>query len=690
MIFATSKFPSSLCVLALTAFLCRADFVVPTNTPAADATPKRLVVHDFNRPAIQDNLGGNAATWNLDPTDSRSECIYSLDARTKRGTNGNSLHLAYRLNPKKSSQNGFWMRLNGLDARDYDHLELWIKGDPKQGFAKSLKIEVQQPKPDSPGQLLKGSYVIQGITDKWQRFRIPLNMMTGIETWKDLDVLVIAFHSRREKVKRGAVFIDDIAFVKTGEPGPSIRDKVPVPKKRAWEQVNGGEIASYPFVIQRLVGWPTNLLADKASFPKDDREFLLRLARDTWAGIDALCDREHRLPLDVVRFGTNSVAPAASRAGDYLNVTDIGIYLLSVTAACDLNLITRDAALERLRGTLDSIEEMESYEGFLYNYYDTTTLERTSNFISFVDSAWLTAGLMVVRQAFPELRSRCTKLIDRSNYKFFYDHVEQAMNHGFYVHMNCRAEYVYGLLYTESRAGSLIAIGKGDVPKEHWFQLLRTFPSDAAWQSLPPLERKAKTVSGHETIGGWYEWDGLRYVPSWGGSLFEALMPTVIIDEKRYGPENVGTNDVIHALIQRRYALETLKYPVWGISPCSMTTTDSYSEYGVKVLGVRGYKAGVVTPHASALALYVTPVAAIANLRDLIEKYNIYGQYGFYDAVGPVTGEVAHKYLVLDQGMTFLALANYLNDQCVQKHFASDPIAKKALPLLRGENFFSD
>ena len=134
-----------------------------------------------------------------------------------------------------------------------------------------------------------------------------------------------------------------------------------------------------------------------------------------------------------MRFGTNSVDPAESRAGDYANVTDIGIYLLSVTAACDLKLITREEALERLRLTLDSIEGMESYEGFFYNYYDTTTKERTSNFISFVDNAWLTSGLIVARQAFPELSPRCTKLIDRGNYKFFYDDVEQVMNHGFWV-----------------------------------------------------------------------------------------------------------------------------------------------------------------------------------------------------------------------------------------------------------------
>ncbi len=709
MIRATCRFLSVVCVLILIAFLSRADTVAPTNVPAvtnaipatnasvvsnapaADDALKRLVVDDFDRPGIPNNLGGDAATWNYDPTDPKSGCAYQLDAQTKHGSQGNSLHLVYRLNLSKPSQNGFWMNLNHLDARDYDHLELWIKGDSKLGFAKSLRIEVNQPNPELlPGGTRTGSYVIEGITDEWQRFSIPLNMMTGIETWNDLNTLVIGFHSRRGKVAQGAVFIDDIAFVKTGHPGASIRDDVPCPIKRAWEQARGGEIACQPFIQARLAGWPTNLLADKSKFPKNDRKFLLRIARDTWTSLDSLCDREHGLPLDQVRFGKKSVAPAESRAGDYANITDISVYMLSVTAARDLKLITRKEALERLRRTLDSLEGMETYGGFFYNYYDTTTKERTSNFISFLDNAWLTSGLMVVRQVFPELSLRCTKLINRGNYKFFYDDVEQVMNHGFYVHMNCRAEYDYGLLYTESRIGDLIAIGKGDVPEGLWFQLMRTFPSDTPWQSLRPHERNVKTVHGYETIGGWYEWDHYKYIPSWGGSLFEALMPTVLIDEKKYGPENVGTNDVIHAIIQRRYALETLKYPVWGMSPCSMTSTDSYAEYGVKVLGTRGYKAEVVTPHASALALYVTPTEAIANLRNLIGKYDIYGQYGFYDAVDPVSGEVAYKYLALDQGMIFLALANYLDHQCVQKHFASDPIAQKALPLLKDENFTSN
>jgi len=649
---------------------------------------KRLVIHDFNRALIADNLRGNAGTWNLDPNDPKSEANFLLDPVNRRGTEGYGLYLTYKLNPEKKSQNGFWMNLNRLDARGYDHLEFWVKGDAKLGFAKSFKVEFKRPKPGSPGESLKGSFVVTGITDQWQRISIPLNMMNGITEWKDLEELVFSFQSRRADVKQGGYYIDDIALVETGEPGPSIFDPVAMPKKKQWEKEQGGEKAAIPLIQKRLVGWPTVALADKRSFPKDDHEFLMRVASDTWKGIDALSDREHGLPLDTVRFAKGSVELKDSRIGDYTNVTNIGLYFLSVVGAYDLKLITKEEALEKLKKTLNSIESFESYQGFLYNYYDTTSNERSSNFVSFVDSAWLTSGLMVTRQAFTELSDRCTALINRGNYSFFYDDVEQNMNHGYYVHMKCRAEYDYGVLYTEPRAGSFIAIGKGDVPEEHWFELMRTFSEDSEWQSMMPIHRQPKMVLGHEVIGGYYEWKGMKFVPSWGGSLFEALMPTMVIDEKQYAPSNLGKNDEIHAIVQRRFALEELNYPVWGMSPCSMPSEDNYSEYGVKILGIHGYKPGVVTPHVSALALYVTPKEATENLRKLAETYDIYGEYGFYDAVDPMTGQVAYKYLSLDQEMIFIALANYLGDHCVQKHFGADPIAQKAIPMIHDENFF--
>lgn len=468
---------------------------------------------------------------------------------------------------------------------------------------------------------------------------------------------------------------------------PEEHDNVAAPKKQAWEAALGGQEAARPHIQARLVGWPQRALVDRQSLPHSDADFVRRVALDTWRGLDALSDRENGLPMDTVRLAKESVALDDSHIGDYASSSDIGLRLTAIVAAYELEFISQAEAIDKIRRVLDTLDRLETYRGFLFNYYDTTSLERTSNFVSFVDSSWLTAGLMVVRMTFAELSDRCSHRIAQTDYGFFYDPAKQLVSHGYYVNRGAPSPFDYGALYTEARLGSLIAIGKGDVPEDEWFAMLRTFPSACRWQSQRPQANRIKTVRGHQLLSGYYEWNGVRYVPSWGGSMFEALMPTVVLDERALAPRSLGANDLAHAVVQRRYALETLAYPVWGISSSATTDADGYAECGIPVLGTRGYAAGPVTPHASALALSVTPEPAIANLRALADRYAIYGEYGFYDAVDPHTGSVAYTYLALDQSMLFLALANHIDDQVIQKRFAADPIVQKALPIIAAEDF---
>ncbi len=465
-------------------------------------------------------------------------------------------------------------------------------------------------------------------------------------------------------------------------------DPVVTPRKKAWEDALGGEVAARPAVRARLKGWPTVAVADRTALPSDDRAFLERLARDTWRGLDALTDRDNGLPVDNIRIDPNGAGTPTGLVGDYTNITNVGLHLIAVVAAAELGLVPTAEAVAAIDRTLDTLGRLETHEGFFFNYYDTTSLERTSNFISFVDSAWLTAGLMIVRAAFPPLAGRTTPLIDRMDYRFFYDAERDLLSHGYFVHRRARSRYHYGVLYTEARLGALLAVGKGDVPEQVWFNMVRTYPADCLGQNQTPLGARRKTVRGHEVWGGYYESEGIRYVPSWGGSMFEALMPTLVLDESRVAPASLGANALAHATVQRRYALETLGYPVWGMSPSSTPPGDGYREYGVRVLGARGYGAGVVTPHASALALAVTPTEAIANLRRLAERYDLYGDYGFYDAVDPTSGAVARRYLALDQAMTLVAVANHLRPHVITDRFASDPIAARAIAILGDERFF--
>jgi hypothetical protein len=295
----------------------------------------------------------------------------------------------------------------------------------------------------------------------------------------------------------------------------------------------------------------------------------------------------------------------------------------------------------------------------------------------------------VVKNAFPEeLAEQAERLLARGSLGFFYDEVERQYFHGFYEHLDVYSDYHYGAFYTEPRVASYMGIARGEVPEEHWFVgLIRTFPESFAWQSQKPKHRVKKTLLGYEYDDGWYEWKDLKYIPSWGGSAFEALMPTLVLKEKELAPQGLGLNNARHVQGQIRYALEELGQPVWGMSPSSVPE-GGYSEYGAKPFGSKGYKGKIVTPHATVLALEYAADAAIKNLRKMLELYDVYGEYGFYDAVNSETGLVARKYLSLDQGMIFVAINNYINNGAIRSRFHGDPVMQKAERVLTEEKFF--
>ncbi len=659
---------------------------IPKNQDAPK-TPASTIIADFNRDSLINNLYGESGTWEKNPEDKAQWVTASLDNVTRLGESGSSLKLEYNVN-SPDTVNGFWTQLRDFDASAYDHFEFWVKGDEKKYFTTTFKVEFkkfQKSIVDGADETITGSYIVRGVTKDWQKISIPLNIMNGITGWKDIREMVITFEKRRVDSPEGALYFDDFAFVRTGNPGPSVNDVVEHKKKKTDKELPPEEFAK--FLIKRIGGFPKEVFVKK-SFPKDDKAFLKEIARDTWKYFDLIVDKEYGLPLDYIQFNGVSTVSKDTRIGDYTNVTDIGVYLLCIVSGYDFGFITKEEAVRRLGLTLGSIERLEKFRNFPYNYYDITIFQRTSNFISYVDSGWLVAGMIVTKNAFPkELGQECQRLIDSMDFSFFYDPVSEHMYHGFYTNINYYSEYLYGAFYTEPRAVSYIAIGKKDVPKQHWFALDRTPPETWFWQTQTPKDRREKTYLGCKVWGGYYVYDDIKFVPSWGGSMFEALMPTLILNEKGLAPEGLGQNDEAHAKIQVKYALEKLAYPAFGMSPCSVPE-GGYSEYGVKPLGMKGYKDGVITPHATFLALEFAPKECVKNLKAILEKFNAYGEYGFYDAIDPRTGKAATGYLCLDQAMSFIALNNYLNNGAIRKRFHADPIAKNAEELLKVENFF--
>jgi hypothetical protein len=168
------------------------------------------------------------------------------------------------------------------------------------------------------------------------------------------------------------------------------------------------------------------------------RHTLMRIARDTWGFYAADVDPNTHLPMD--NFGSNG-------QGRYTSAANIGVYLWAVVAANDLGLISRSQARSLIQATLTEVQSLKSFDGFLYQWYDTSTgmvirnpgdidcsaetTPTTDNcfFVSAVDNGWYASGLIVVRQALPELASLVNSLMRQMDFSIFYDNgVETVCN----------------------------------------------------------------------------------------------------------------------------------------------------------------------------------------------------------------------------------------------------------------------
>lgn len=650
-------------------------------------TDRRIIIDDFDDGDLINRLDGASGAWNSDPNDEYTSCIADVIAMPSPDRSTHVLRLQYDIDAPGSAQNGYWTKLDDLDASEYDHFEFLVKGDEKEGFTSTFKIEIKKFKNKQTGEKLTASYIVSDVNSSWQRISIPFSKFNAIREWTDLDEMVIIFHDRLCDEKNGTLYFDGFRFIKSLDPRPTAFVHRPPMLQKVDRELSPREWSRW--LSRRLKGYPEKVFIEK-KFPEDDTEMLREIARDTWRFFDEIVDTETHLPLDTICLSEDGVFGDDAYVGDYTNVTNIGLYLVCIVAAFDFDFIDKADALSRISDTLMTVESSETYHHFLYNYYDTTTSERTSNFVSLIDSGWLASGIYVVKNAFPdnkELVSRCQNLLEKFDFSFFYDSMVRQFYHGYYENIDSYANYHYGSFYTEPRIISYLAVAKGDVPVEHWFLLDRTLPENYTWQQQTPQNRVIKKFRDIEYYGGYYEYKDKEFVPSWGGSLFEALMPTILLNEKDLAPKSLGLNNTIHAEIHASYTLNELNYPVWGMSPCSVPG-GGYSEFGLDLLGMKGYKSGIVTPHVSFLALDFTPESAIKNIRSLLENYRIYGEYGFYDALDPVTGEVALKYLCLDQAMIFIALDNYLNENAIRNRFHRDPVIKSGEYLLTEENLF--
>ncbi|RLC86854.1 MAG: hypothetical protein DRJ03_07595 [Chloroflexi bacterium] len=269
---------------------------------------------------------------------------------------------------------------------------------------------------------------------------------------------------------------------------------------------------------------------------------------------------------------------------------------------------------------------------------------------------------------FRDLSDQAEAYFREMDFNFLFDKSRHVFHIGYNVETGALDNNYYDLLASEARIASLLAIAKGDVPQSHWMHLAR------------PITQV----------------DGARALLSWGGTMFEYLMPLLMV--RRYAGSLLEQSN--RAAVAHQIAHARRGSVPWGISESGYYRFDAgmhyqYRGFGVPGLGLRRGlgEDTVIAPYASLLALPLRPQAVMRNIARLTELQML-GRYGFYEAIDYTRSHlppdqksaIVYSYMVHHQGMTLLSLTNYLHDDVMVRRFHTDPRVQSVQLLLQEQS----
>ena len=257
------------------------------------------------------------------------------------------------------------------------------------------------------------------------------------------------------------------------------------------------------------------------------------------------------------------------------------------------------------------------------------------------------------------------QIMEETDFKFLLDPERKVFTIGYNVSAQRADNSYYDLLASEARVASFVAIAKGDLPQEHWFRLGRQLTSV----------------------------DGGRALISWTGTMFEYLMPLLVM--RNYAGTLLA--ETYRTVVKRQIEYGEERGVSWGVSESAYNVRDIHLNYQYGPFGVPGLglKRGliedlVVAPYATMLAAGIDPRAAMDNLRRL-EKEGALGAYGYYEAID-YTAErlpqdqrhvLIRAFMAHHQGMSLVALSNVLHDDRMENRFHADPLVQATELLLQ-------
>lgn len=262
------------------------------------------------------------------------------------------------------------------------------------------------------------------------------------------------------------------------------------------------------------------------------------------------------------------------------------------------------------------------------------------------------------------LAAQCYDFADMQ-YDFLYDKSQRLLSIGYSVDHHQRDPSFYDLLASEARLSAFVGIAQGKLPQESWFSLGRRLTNA----------------------------DNTPTLLSWSGSMFEYLMPLLVMPTY----ENTLLDETYSGNITKQIQYGKQQRIPWGISESCYNMVDVHLTYQYKAFGVPelGFKRGldkdlVIAPYATVMALMVDPLSAIKNL-ERMQKLGYEGRFGFFEAVDYTPSRLPKSkkpvliqtFMAHHEGMSLLSLDYLINDRVMQKRFTADPQLQTALLLLQ-------
>src|SRR5450830_1212729 len=266
--------------------------------------------------------------------------------------------------------------------------------------------------------------------------------------------------------------------------------------------------------------------------------------------------------------------------------------------------------------------------------------------------------------ALNELAGRARAFADM-DFSFLYNSTTNLMAIGYNVSDRRLDASCYDLLASEARLASFVGIAQGQFPQEHWFA----------------LGRQLCVVGGEQLL------------LSWSGSMFEYLMPLLVMPTY----EDTLLDQTYRAIIKTQIEYGRQRGTPWGISESGYNTVDANLNYQYRAFGVpgTGMKRGlgddlVIAPYATMMGLMVDGEAATENLQKMA-ALGFMGKYGFYEAIDYTPARlprgqefaVVRSFMAHHQGMGFLAMSYLLHDRPMQRRFEADPLFQATMLVLQ-------